>query len=209
MTRIIYALLFLGYPVSGYAQGLTPEDLKAKIDAQTAQVDPFQAMLNDPDPTRSLLAVQFMLDSGELPLMRMAVDFGLQSAVPEVKRAAIIGFLKARPVLQLQLKAPEDDVANFEDYLRGSTNGSVLPDGSALYSVNIGEFDADKNCFLGTGTEYCVLEVGPAGVTIRYPTSSSVKTTSNLTFDNDSNLTGSTSVAGYAGGIPTTLTISQ
>lgn len=206
--RTICIIACLCSPIGVYAQGLTPEELRAKIDAQTAQTDPFQSMLNDPDPARSLAAVQLMLETGEPRLIDMAIDFGLQSAVPEVKRAAVSAFLQRQPTLQMQLTVPVESVEDFEDYFRAATNGSILPDGTAIYAVNVGPFNADQNCFVNAKEiNRCAVEVGPTGLTVRPAESSFNQAISNLIFTPEGDLIGSTSVDKFTGGIPTTLVI--
>jgi hypothetical protein len=170
-----------------------------------AQAGPFRDMLNDPDPARSLAAVQLMLDSGQRQLMDIAIDFGLQSAVPEVRRAAVMGLLALRPVLQVRLSVPEDAVEAFETPFRRATGGSVLPDGLALFPVNVGPFDPERNCYVETGTTRCAVEVGPTGLTVRANHFREDTAISNLVFTPEGMLSGSTAVSGYDGGIPSTL----
>lgn len=69
------------------------------VDKRAAAADPFQALLNDPNPIRSMAAMELMIESGVPHLVRTAVDFGLLSALPEIRRAAVFGFLTTRPTL--------------------------------------------------------------------------------------------------------------
>jgi len=206
LSRLIAALLIVGLPTATHA--LTPEELRAQIDAQTSQSDPFRTLLNDPDPARSAAAVRLMIESGEARLMDMAIDFGLRSPMPQVRRMAVEGFLATRPTLQVRLTVAEADAEAFDTPFRDATGGSVAPDGSAIYSVNVGAFDAEKNCYLRTGLNECGVEVGPSGLVVRK--GRSVYTAESfLSYSPEGPLIGSTAVRDVDGGVPTTLSLTD
>ena len=191
------------------SQALTPEELRALVDERASAADPFQELLNDPDPRRSLAAMELMLESGEPDLVRMAVDFGLLSALPEVRRTAVIGVLKTRPTLFLTLESSERP-SNFESYFRKATGGTVLTDGAATFSLNVGEFDQENNCFLRTGKGVCAVEIGPTGISILKGTSDwYYYVRSNLFFGEDGTLSGATSIENIDGGFPTILRLTE
>ncbi|WP_258028293.1 hypothetical protein [Cereibacter sphaeroides] len=50
-------------------------------------LNPYQALLNDPDPARAQAAMQIMLESGDADLTRMALEYGLLSPNPTVQAA--------------------------------------------------------------------------------------------------------------------------
>ncbi|MBJ3763352.1 hypothetical protein ILP92_11405 [Maribius pontilimi] len=206
--QLIFAIA-ISFPTITTGQALTPEDLRAQIDAQTAQSDPFMDILNDPDSARSLAAVELMINSGDPRLMQMAIDFGLQSAAPPVRRAAVLGFLHTRPVLQVQVKLPEDRADELREGFRKGTGGSVLANGDAVYSVNVGDFDAENNCFVQKAGRRiaCAVEVSPTGLTISAYSDYGAK--SILNFNADGHLTGATSIDWVDGSFPTTLSITD
>lgn len=207
MLRILMILAALG--VGNAAQALTPEELRAMVDERAANADPFQALLNDPDPVRSLAALELMVESGEPNLMRMAVNFGLQSALPEIRRAAVIGFLKTRPTLQVRLDASGNQDKDFEYRFRAATYGTLLADGTAVFTINVGAFDPEKNCFLYTGRDYCTVEISPDGLTTTKRGESNDYIRSNLSFSEDGTLTGASTIYDVKGGFPTTLRITE
>lgn len=209
MKRLLPILAALSIGTSAVA--LTPDELKALVDKRAAAFDPIQALLNDPDPVRSMAAMELMIESGEPHLMQSAVDFGLQSAMPEIRRTAVLGFLRSRPTLLLKVDASQGADEKFEEYFRYATSGTVLPNGAATYSVNVGTFDPDQNCFLRTGSERCAIDVSPTGLSITKVNESNKNyfTRSNLFFSEDGSLTGATSVANVTGSFPTTLRLSD
>ena len=201
MLRILTVLAALS--IGTTSQALTPEELRALVDERISAADPFLELLNDPDPRRSLAAMELMLESGEPSLVRTAIDFGLLSAVPEVKRAAVIGVLKTRPTLLLKLE-PSERPENFETNFREATDGTVLADGTATFKLNVGEFNKEGNCFLLTGTKRCAIEIIPTGITIhQHGFYSSDRVRSTLFFGEDEILSGETSVDDVQGSFPT------
>ena len=204
MLRIL--TVFAALSIGTISQALTPEELRALVDKRVSGADPFQALLNDPDPTRSLAAVELMLESGEPQLVRMAVDFGLLSAIPEVRRTAVIGYLKTEPTLLLTLDSPESD-DNFEAaYFRTKTGGTILSDGTAAtFSVNIGMYSEELNCFLWLNSKSCVVKVGSTGISIR----NGSLYRSDLFFNEDGTLSGVTTIEQLNGGFLTTLRLTE
>lgn len=209
MFKKLSALSLILAATTAPAQELTPDQLRAMIDARANTASPVMAMLNDPDPIRSLAAVEVMIESGDPQLAQMAIDFGLISAAPEVRRAAFIGFLGQRPTLLLTLTVPENADENFAERFVKSTNGAILGTDRATYSVNVGPFSEEWNCYLLTATERCAVELGPTGISIykRSPTQSANFIRTFLEFGDPGQLTGTSRVNDVAGGFPTTLSI--
>lgn len=95
--------LVMGIVAGATAQSLTPEQLQAMIDQRVNQQNPYQTLLADPDPERSLAAMQIMLESGDKNLIRLGLQFGLLSPNPQVRRIAVEAYIATSPVLTLRL----------------------------------------------------------------------------------------------------------
>jgi len=208
MFKKLSALTLILAATAAPAQEITPDQLREMIDARASKASPVMEMLNDPDPIRSLAAVEVMIESGDPKLAQMAIDFGLMSAAPEVRRAAFIGFLGQRPTLLLNLTVPEDADEDFAGRFVSSTNGAILGTDRATYSVNVGLFSEEWNCYLLTGTDHCAVELGPTGISIYKRGNNSQRFIRTiLEFGDPGQLTGTSRVNDVAGGFPTTLSI--
>jgi len=65
LSQLIIASAIMSYATFASAQ-MTPEDLKAQVDSRSGNLSGFQELLDDPNPRRSLAAVEGMLASGAL-----------------------------------------------------------------------------------------------------------------------------------------------
>lgn len=189
------------------AHSLTPEELRAKLDERASEVISFQTLLNDPDPVRSRAAMELMIESGNPALIRTAVEFGLQSAVAETRLSAFRAFLNTRPTLLINLDIAKAEDESFESRFKESTGGSVLGGSIATYAINIGSFDAEKNCYVRSRQEkHCAIQIAPNGISAQ-KANSNFWTVSYLVLQEDGTLSGSTNVGRVDGGFPTTVRI--
>ncbi|MEN3165063.1 hypothetical protein WI697_23700 [Tistrella mobilis] len=147
------------------AQSLSPEQLRALVDKRVSALNPYQELLNDPDPARSLAAMQIMLESDDPELTRLALDFGLLSPNPSVKRTALESFLKTRPIFSIRLdgRAVKDD--SYTVVIRDRWNGNVTPEKIGYWRIGVGEYSPDKRCYVNAsaGNE-CFVTVNADGI---------------------------------------------
>lgn len=195
------ALLFAGL-CSGplMAQSLTVEELRAKIDQRVAAVNPYQELLADPDPARSMAAVEIMLESKDVVLERMAIEFGLLSSSPAVRRRALDAYLAAGPSLTMRLDGSKTESPSFAQLLRGSWRGSVDADGVAYTTWKVGGFDESEGCYLFEGYSQCFVKVSANGVAI-----SGSNLSAQLQNDGSGTLSGVASLGGVTESIPITI----
>lgn len=131
---------------SAAAQTLTPEELRALVDERVAALSPYEELLADSDPQRSMAAMEIMLESGDPDLQRMALDHGLYSPNPRVRESAVTAFLQTEPVLQIVLDGSGIEDVDYGRYVR-TNGGSISADGTGTLSLRIGPFDAEAACF--------------------------------------------------------------
>ncbi len=146
------------------AQALTPEELRALIDQRVEGLDPYQALLNDPDPARSRAAVRIMMETGDPDLVQMAREFGLASPNPEVRRIALEAFLATGPVLSVRFDGAGLEETYFAGDARSHLGASLDPDLGAYWTAQVGAFDPAQRCFVEAGRETCFVTVGFDGV---------------------------------------------
>jgi len=143
----VLAVFFLLQMSVAVSQTLSVDELRSKIDERVSERDSYQALLNDPDPDRSLAALQIMLESGDATLSELALSQGLVSTSAKVRRATLESFLNSAPSLEFTIRAEkleESELKNFAYQLRSAT---LTLDGAYL-NYRVGAYDNGKGCWL-------------------------------------------------------------
>ncbi|QUJ76968.1 hypothetical protein KDD17_02645 [Sulfitobacter albidus] len=153
-------------PVS--AQTLTVEELRAQIDARVEQMNPYAELLNDPDPERSMAAMQIMLESGDDVLKDMALEFGLLSPNPSVRRTAFEAYLATGPNLTVQVDGSAISNASLYTSRIEDLGGTVGADNAGFFRLPTGAFDAEKSCYTSKSEDNCLIVSNGDGVFLSY-----------------------------------------
>ncbi|MCZ0814213.1 HEAT repeat domain-containing protein [Roseovarius sp. EGI FJ00037] len=160
---VCFILAFL-QPV--LAQTLSIDELKAQIDQKVSSQDEFRELLNDPDPARSIAAMELMMASGDPTLERMAREFGVFSSDPVVRRLAIEAWLKSNPVLNITYDGSVTESAYFKNFFQ-NTNGSVNEDKQGFTSFPVNGYDEAQDCYLFVGNKNdCAMRITDVGPSI-------------------------------------------
>lgn len=120
------------------------------VDQRVSALNPYQELLNDPDPARSLSAMQIMLESGDAELTRMALEFGLLSPNPAVKRTAFESYLASAPVFSIRFDGTKVKSAHFDNAMKSYWSGNVTPERIGYWRIKVGEYLPEGNCFVNT-----------------------------------------------------------
>jgi len=147
------------------AQTLSLDELKAQIDQKVSSEDEFRKLLNDPDPARSIAAMELMMASGDPSLERMAREFGVFSSDPVVRRLAIEAWLKANPVLNVTYDGSATESTYFKNYFQ-KNSGSVNGDKQGFTSFPVNGYDEAKDCYLYAGGNSCAMRITDVGPSI-------------------------------------------
>lgn len=152
------------YPVG--AQSLSAADIKAKVEAKVGGLNEYQVLLNDPDPVRSIAAMEVMLESGDSALVRMALDYGLFSPNPQVRYIALKAFFDSSPTLRMTM-----DGSKVEDQRYFTTSVSELDGtvGSGLIgfaSMKVGKYDPERSCYQHETRNVCFVRLSETEVSI-------------------------------------------
>lgn len=166
MTRIILALFLAAQPAAVAAQSLSADDIRAMVDQRVASLDPYRALLEDPDDTRAMAAMDIMMGSGDADLRRMALEYGLYSPSAVVRRAALDAFFDTGPILTISVARTEN--ANQTAFASDVTDnrGSIGADGIGHFPLRVGAADAEQSCFLDEAGRGCLIRNSDAGVMI-------------------------------------------
>lgn len=159
----IVAAIFM--PMIGAAQSLSPDDIRSMVDQRISNLNPYQELLNDPDPARSLAAMQIMMESDDPELVRMAMEYGILSPNPTVKRTAFESFLETGPVFSIRFDGTDAKDEDFPGQIRRYWSGTAMPDKTGYWRIAVGEYLSDRQCYANTyNTNDCFLTVNSDGV---------------------------------------------
>ncbi len=152
------------------AQSLSVEEIRAKVDQSLRDLGSYQELLADPDPARSSAAMKVMLESGDAELQRIALDYGLYSPNPVVRRKALEGFFASEPRIEVFIEGGSINGTSSWDRLNAAVRaygGSLNASNTAYFTWKIGKYDAGGECFLDSEGKSCVVRITDSGVSIR------------------------------------------
>jgi hypothetical protein len=165
MPKRLIAAAFIFSACSAQAQSLSPEDIQKMVDQRMQNLNPYQELLNNPDPMRSLAAMQIMMESGDAELVRMATEFGLLSPNPTVKRTAFESFLATGPILSFRFDGSEVKDSDYARTIRGNWNGTLAPDKTGYWRIKVTQYLPEEQCFGNSSRpDRCFVTVNSDGV---------------------------------------------
>lgn len=167
-TRLLFAvsIVYATCAAPVLAQTLSPADILAKVEEKTKVTNGYQDLLNDPDPARSMAAMEVMLNSGDAKLQRMALEYGLYSPNPQVRYFALKSYFDGQPVLHISIdgsKIKNQDY--FGDQIR-AIDGAIDGRNIGFSSAKVGEVDPAQSCYVWPNTNDCFIRVSETGVAI-------------------------------------------
>lgn len=197
----VFTLIF--YAHTAFAQ-MTPEDLKKQIDARSSSLNGFQELLDDPDPRRSLAAVEGMLASGDSNLERMALEFALTNPDATIRATALAFHLSKLPSIAVEFDASavaEDQAENLADTLE-SLGGSIGPDKKGSFSFKAGPYSEELGCYpQSVDKKRCAMRLGAGSLSLYFSGTNVQGRWANLYADETGVLKGGVSL-GYASNPP-------
>lgn len=148
---------------------ITPEDLKKQIDARSGSLNGFQELLDDPDPRRSLAAVEGMLASGDSNLERMALEFALTNPDATIRATALAFHLSKLPAIAVEFDAStvaDDQAENLGKTLKVLA-GSMGPDKKGSFSFQAGPYSEKLGCYPLSGSDRtCAMRLGAGSLSL-------------------------------------------
>lgn len=181
-------LLLLSVSTAG-AQTMTAAEIRAVVDQKLVSQDEYLGLLADRDPRRSRMAMQVMMGSGDVELVRLALDAGLVSNDPVVRRVALEAFFASLPVLQVNLDGSGIENRGWFNSNVASAGGTVNSAGKAMFVGKLGEYDPKQSCWLWANGTRCALALNDAGPVIQM-----FKGWSIITVNEDGMLVGETNM---------------
>jgi hypothetical protein len=155
-SLVHFAAAFLALATAVSAQSLSVEDIRAQIAAERDAPNPYAELLADPDPVVARRAMEIMLESGDVELRRLALEFGVHSPLPEVRHQALGAWLAGTPRIEFVIAnagSPESDFAELMRRLYGTAPNAR---GQSIWIVQLGGFNADRECFTNSGNNQCL-----------------------------------------------------
>lgn len=169
LTAIVLALSALA--TTSVGQTLSLEDLAAKVEERTKTLGGYEDFLMDPDPKRSMAALQIMLESGEESLVQMALNHGLTSPDSAVRQTALKAYFQGKPSLGISVTAeslPDDEKsAGLMDIIFRKLNGSWGNNKEGSISIKVGDYNEELGCNVrGTSNDVCATRTNAMSVSV-------------------------------------------
>ncbi len=151
------------------AQSLSVEEILAKVDQNLRDLSGYQQLLADPDPARSSAAMRVMLESGDPELQKIALDYGLYSPNPAVKRKALEGFFATEPRVEVFVSGGDVAGGPRQDFVGAVSEygGSVTQKNEGYFTWKLGKVDPGQKCVLDSESMACVLRITDSGVSVQ------------------------------------------
>ncbi|QPM90833.1 hypothetical protein PSAL_020750 [Pseudooceanicola algae] len=148
------------------SQTLSPEEIAAMVDQKMRDMNPYQELLNNPDPARSLAAMEIMLGTGDESLVRMALEYGILSPNPTVKRVAFETYLQTGPIFSIRFDGSKVEDGDFPRIVRDLWNGTLDADMVGYWRIPVGQYYEVKRCYgvAGDSEENCFVTVNSDGI---------------------------------------------
>lgn len=190
-------LLVLLSAVTANAQAMTAAEIREAVDQELASQDEYLNLLSDPDPRRSRAAIRAMMGSGDVDLVRLALDAGLVSDDPVVRRVALEAFFGSSPLLQVMLDGAAVENRSWFNSSIESARGTVDASGKGFFVSKIGEFDPAQSCWLWADGQRCAVALNDSGPVIQMFTGWSA-----MSLTEDGMLVGQTNMGNVAEPVP-------
>lgn len=141
-SRLLPSLLLLC--LSGTVLAQSAEELLNEISERKERINQFRALLNDPDQSTRLAALDVMLSSDDPAMKEIAYGIGFNSADEAMRALTLKGKFRDITMLPFTLDAGKDAT---------ETEKNTLEKLAGAYSFRLNEFDADSGRFTFTGSD--------------------------------------------------------
>lgn len=142
-SRLLPSLLLLC--LSGTVLAQSAEELLNEIQARKERINQFRALLNDPDQSTRLAALDVMLSSDDPAMKEIAYGIGFNSADEAMRALTLKGKFRDITMLPFTLSTSKDPT---------ETEKNTLEKLAGAYSFRLNEFDADSGRFTFFGPDY-------------------------------------------------------
>ncbi|UZD67071.1 arsenical pump-driving ATPase GET3 [Marinobacter sp. AN1] len=135
------ALTFLPFSASGQSA----EELLKQINERKERINQFRALLNDPDQTTRLAALDVMLKSEDPAMKEIAYGAGFSSADDAMRALALKGKFRDLQVIPFKLTLQQETT---------ETEEKILQKWAGTYRFQLAEFDEASGRFVFVGNDH-------------------------------------------------------
>lgn len=200
MKKYFFALAGVCFAGAVSAQSLSPEEIARMLDDQASTPNPYAALLNDPDPKRSLGAMKIMMESGDQALVDLALEFGMLSSDARVRRDAVEYYMGSEPLLFAEFDGADVTDGSYPDVIKSNLKGTIDAEKKGYVTFQIGAYDPAQRCYVHAGFENCAISFGTNGIFL-----SDINVNSKLDITEDGNLIGSATLSRVDELVPITI----
>jgi len=163
MKKIVLPIVLAMSSMQAVAQSLSVEDIRAQIEAEQSQPNPYNELLADPDPTIARRAMEIMIESGDAVLRDIAIEFGVNSPDPEFRHLAMLAWFKSNPRMEIVF---QNNGSPDQNYRTVSRNWGSEPNsqGEFIWITQITGYDGERTCF--RNSQGCLFRHTPNGAWI-------------------------------------------
>ena len=122
---------------------VTAEALKQQIQERSGKIQEFRALLNDPDQTVRLAALDVMLKSDDIAMRELAYGMGFNSADEAMRAVSLKNKFADQQMISVKISA----IASPSD-----SQKKALGDWGGIYSFNVKGFDDKTGQFTTAGS---------------------------------------------------------
>ena len=188
MKNIVLPIILAMSSMQAAAQSLSVEDIRAQIEAEQSQPNPYDELLADPDPAIARRAMEIMIESGDVVLRDIAIEFGVNSPDPEFRHLAMLAWFKSNPRMEIVF---QNNGSPDQNYRTVSRNWGSEPNsqGEFIWITQITGYDAERTCF--RNARGCLFRHTPNGAWIYQ-----LSRWQEIAIDNQGQLAGEISIGG-------------
>jgi len=167
--KYILTISFTCFAIAGSlnAQGLSLDDLEARASEAPDEMSRLRDILSNPDPDAALRALSIVMAEGSLEQQRIALEVGISSTSPGIRRTALEAYLNTKPAVTFSFdgSAIEGGYAtNFVTYFKQT--GSVTAERLGQYTYTVGDYLEQQKCWSWANwPEACMFTVTDENVT--------------------------------------------
>ena len=163
MKLVVLCAVVAATGTQATAQTLSVEDIRAQIEAERSQPNPYEEILADPDPVVARRAMEIMIESGDEELRDIAIEFGVNSPDPEFRHLALLAWFQSNPRMEIVFENNGSPERNFRNAARryGAEPNSQ---GRFIRITQITGYNSADTCFVAGSN--CLFRHTPNGAWI-------------------------------------------
>ncbi|WP_147126463.1 hypothetical protein [Shimia ponticola] len=164
LVWLLTTFLFAG---TLYAEGLSLDDLEARASKAPDEMSRLRDILSNPDPDAALRALSIVMEEGSLEQQRIALEVGVTSTNPAIRRTAIEAYLNTKPAVTFSFDGSALGTSTFSWFKQYfQRTGSMTAEKIGQYTYSVGDYLEQNKCWSWANwPESCMFTITDENVT--------------------------------------------